>query len=268
MAEQKRANVTNSYWCGKPGKIGPPRQPNLPGPQNYCSEIAWRRNAPQQPKWSLAIKPEMVIGGVVPSWVNSIPGPKYSVNPDTYKQTMPSWSIPGRGNIPGGPLALQGMIKHECDQLYKQAVKDMPSGAGTMSSPQLLDQRASFGICGCNLAQFANLGRTGSVASLPASRILQSSGKSQLCSVGSRRTGRTGLTGVSSASLRDAVALEVAKQMQPSRDDLVLPLRNERQAKTRQQRLEDLLSHAQDSFEAEPRAPIHTRFCALAPSCR
>jgi len=45
------------------------------------------------PKWSLGTKPAMISGDSVPSWVNSIPGPKY--NPDVYKakKKPPSFSI-------------------------------------------------------------------------------------------------------------------------------------------------------------------------------
>lgn len=248
---------TNSYWCGK---SGPHPLPSLPGPSNYRAEIAWRRNEPQAPKWSLGTKLEMVPGGVVPSWVNSIPGPKYRPNLDKFTNEPPAWSIQGRTNIPGGPLALQGRVEHEVGQQYRQLAKGMnPSVNGcTMSDTQLLDQRASAGICGCftPLAERHATGRlrdltgSGSAASLSASRILRSSGRSQVCSVGYHRrgvTGATGLSGVSSTSLKNAVLLEVAKQTQPLRDDVIQPLRNGQQAKTRQQRLEEILQRAQGS---------------------
>merc|ERR1712216_913467 len=183
---------------------GPHPRPALPGPLNYRAEAAWIRNAPQQPKYSMATKPEMVIGGVVPSWVNSIPGPnKYSPNPDTFLNVPPAWSISGSRKIPGGPLGLQGRLEHECGQQYRQVAKDLnQAGDGrAMSDSQLLDQRASYGCGICSIGCFtppAERRATG------ASRILQSSGRSQVLAPKSRRgcTGGTGLSVVSSASLQ------------------------------------------------------------------
>lgn len=45
------------------------------------------------PRWTLAGKPEMVIGGNVPSWTKSIPGPKYDYKTDVYKEKPPVWSM-------------------------------------------------------------------------------------------------------------------------------------------------------------------------------
>lgn len=50
------------------------------------------------PVYSMRTKPEMVIGGVVPSWVNTIPGPKYKYDADTVKQRQPVYTMTGRPN--------------------------------------------------------------------------------------------------------------------------------------------------------------------------
>jgi len=42
-------------------------------------------------------KPEMVIGGNVPSWTNSIPGPKYQYDTNTAKERQPVYTMRGRG---------------------------------------------------------------------------------------------------------------------------------------------------------------------------
>lgn len=47
----------------------------------------------QAPKYTMRPKPEMVIGGSVPSWTNSIPGPKYACNADVFKPKHPVYSI-------------------------------------------------------------------------------------------------------------------------------------------------------------------------------
>jgi len=45
------------------------------------------------PQWSMGHKPEMICGEAVPSWVKSIPGPKYVVNTDTFKARAPAWGF-------------------------------------------------------------------------------------------------------------------------------------------------------------------------------
>jgi len=45
------------------------------------------------PKWTLGVKPEMIIGAGVPSWTKSIPGPKYTYATDQYKERRPQWSM-------------------------------------------------------------------------------------------------------------------------------------------------------------------------------
>lgn len=57
-------------------------------------DAGWDATTPNKPpKWSLGTKPAMVIGDAVPSWVKSIPGPKYNPDPDKYKRQPPSFSI-------------------------------------------------------------------------------------------------------------------------------------------------------------------------------
>lgn len=51
----------------------------------------------EAPKFSIAEKQEMVIGGGVPSWTNSIPGPKYTYSIDTVKPRQPVFTMRGRG---------------------------------------------------------------------------------------------------------------------------------------------------------------------------
>jgi len=47
----------------------------------------------RQPVFTLGEKLDMVVGGVLPSWVNSIPGPKYTYNTDTNKPRQPVYTI-------------------------------------------------------------------------------------------------------------------------------------------------------------------------------
>jgi len=116
---------TKNYWLGK---RGPHAVPSQPGPQKYHAEVAWRHTAHQQPKWTLGVKPDMVVGGVIPSWVNSIPGPKYNPDVDKYKHVSPAWSIPARVEYPGGPLALLGAIQKEERFEMRQAQKEQERG--------------------------------------------------------------------------------------------------------------------------------------------
>lgn len=56
-------------------------------------ESAYKQLQKSAPKFSIAEKQEMVIGGGVPSWTNSIPGPdKYKYDTNTYKQRAPNWT--------------------------------------------------------------------------------------------------------------------------------------------------------------------------------
>merc|ERR1712216_266800 len=55
------------------------------------------------PKFSIGEKLDMVIGGTIPSWVNSIPGPKYSYNTDDFKNRQPVYTI-------GAKLPTEGEI--------------------------------------------------------------------------------------------------------------------------------------------------------------
>eukprot|EP00931_Biecheleriopsis_adriatica_P121518 TRINITY_DN96591_c0_g1_i1.p1 TRINITY_DN96591_c0_g1~~TRINITY_DN96591_c0_g1_i1.p1 ORF type:complete len:282 (-),score=54.42 TRINITY_DN96591_c0_g1_i1:53-898(-) len=62
----------------------------------------------RQPVFSMRTKPEMVIGGSVPSWTNSIPGPKYVTNVDSFKPRQPVFSMPGRGKAMVDEAAKKG----------------------------------------------------------------------------------------------------------------------------------------------------------------
>lgn len=67
--------------------------PPLPSAQAVLKGIKATREV--APVWTMRSKPEMVIGGVVPSWVNSIPGPKYKYDLNKVLPQAPSASIRG-----------------------------------------------------------------------------------------------------------------------------------------------------------------------------
>jgi hypothetical protein len=68
----------------------------------------------QGQSWTMAEKPVMVIGGPVPSWINSIPGPKYEIETNNYKQKAPNWSMRGKpemvigGAVPSWQKSIPG----------------------------------------------------------------------------------------------------------------------------------------------------------------
>jgi len=64
---------------------------------------ASRKNAPA---WSIRQKVEMISGGNVPSWVNSIPGPKYYVETDKFKHRSPVYSIGHSSRVQGSALEM------------------------------------------------------------------------------------------------------------------------------------------------------------------
>lgn len=51
---------------------------------------------PSAPRQTFGTRPEMVVGGTVPSWTNSIPGPKYKYDTDLIRQRQPVFSMGGR----------------------------------------------------------------------------------------------------------------------------------------------------------------------------
>merc|ERR1711924_410783 len=65
--------------------------PAIPTTDQLDPGIRATRKMP--PKWSLGTKPEMVIGGNIPSWTNSIPGPKYTYDTDKFKNRQPCYHI-------------------------------------------------------------------------------------------------------------------------------------------------------------------------------
>eukprot|EP00929_Paragymnodinium_shiwhaense_P122805 TRINITY_DN9593_c0_g1_i1.p1 TRINITY_DN9593_c0_g1~~TRINITY_DN9593_c0_g1_i1.p1 ORF type:complete len:272 (+),score=46.17 TRINITY_DN9593_c0_g1_i1:147-962(+) len=66
------------------------------------------------PSWSLRTKPEMVVGGGVPSWTKTVPGPKYNYDINTVKPRPPSFSIGQKtemvigGDIPSWKASIPG----------------------------------------------------------------------------------------------------------------------------------------------------------------
>jgi hypothetical protein len=77
--------------------VGAPSAADIERGLNFSKPVA--------PKWTMRVKPEMVIGDVVPSWVASIPGPKYVYNIDVTKPRQPVYSMgygPPRSSLGGG----------------------------------------------------------------------------------------------------------------------------------------------------------------------
>jgi len=57
------------------------------------------------PKWTMRAKPDFVVGGQVPSWVNSIPGPKYNCNADVFKTKQPVYTMRMKPEVVVGALS-------------------------------------------------------------------------------------------------------------------------------------------------------------------
>jgi len=53
----------------------------------------WKNTHKIAPQWSMGVKPEMISGDAVPSWVKSIPGPKYAIETDKFKKRAPAWAF-------------------------------------------------------------------------------------------------------------------------------------------------------------------------------
>lgn len=88
---------------------------------------AYNNTKKAPPHFSLVSKPEMIPGEPVPSWVKSIPGPKYAFDTDSYKTRRPVWSMGGKlkseadlmkvrspGPVYGG-AAMDAKKQEQCD---------------------------------------------------------------------------------------------------------------------------------------------------------
>jgi len=73
----------------------------------------------KQPVYSMRPKPEMVIGGGVPSWTKSIPGPIYSYDTNSFKEKQPVYSIRGRGDDDFGNKNAKDAPQISTEQLMK-----------------------------------------------------------------------------------------------------------------------------------------------------
>lgn len=81
---------------------------------NEMLETGYRASQPAPPQWTMGIKPAMVIGGSVPSWTNSIPGPKYMYDTDQFKKRQPVYTLGTKpemvigGSIPSWTNSIPG----------------------------------------------------------------------------------------------------------------------------------------------------------------
>lgn len=259
--------LDKSHWCGK----SEPKVPRVLGPHSYQAEAAWRQTAPQPPKWSLGARTRVA--------TDDRPTPIYNPDPNTNRQVPPSWSMGAKDSSAGGLLAAQARIEKEFKNDRRLRLKElavqgnsptMEFGMRTMSSPLL--QAGAEHLATPHLLEHRGSLPTGSLACLPTSRLLQSSGRNQMCSVRSQRSGCAGNVGpsvLSSASFRksvsNAVRLELLKQMLlPAAEEqggvagraahvreesqpVAEPFRKALQPVARQQRLEGILQRASGS---------------------
>lgn len=88
--------------------------PSPKGPSTDAMEKGWAQTTLQTPKWKIGEKLDMVIGGTVPSWTNSIPGPKYSYDTNLFRERQPVFTIGQKldmvigGNIPSWTNSIPG----------------------------------------------------------------------------------------------------------------------------------------------------------------
>lgn len=94
------------------GGDGTPPKPSSPTMEQI--DAGYRQVLPGIPKWSLGLKPAMVIGGPVPSWQASIPGPKYAYSTDIIKERQPVYTMREKpamvigGNVPSWTNSIPG----------------------------------------------------------------------------------------------------------------------------------------------------------------
>lgn len=105
----------------------------------------------RSPQWSLATKPEMVVGGGVPSWTKSIPAPgTYSYPTDAYKNRAPTYTmrvkpeivvggvVPSWGKtIPGPKYAYDSNVIKQRQPVYSMPGRPKAEKSLTASAPAL-----------------------------------------------------------------------------------------------------------------------------------
>jgi len=97
-------------------------EPVPPDPKDTDKAFAATRKMP--PSWSMRGKPAMISGDAVPSWVRSIPGPKYNINTDAFKRRQPSWGF-SRANERGKDAQGRTMSKQRAASAPQLASNEM-----------------------------------------------------------------------------------------------------------------------------------------------
>lgn len=128
--------------------------PTLTAPTNEQVDAGYRATTSQPPKWSLGVKQEMIIGDSVPSWVKSIPGPKYNPDCDKYKRKPPCYTIGEKlglvigGEIPSWVNSIPGP-KYHCDtDKFKNKQPVYTIGAKLKTEGEIMSTRSPGPIYG------------------------------------------------------------------------------------------------------------------------
>lgn len=147
-------SLDRSYGCIKP--TSPKYSMHLKPDMVIGGEvISWTRSIPgpkyvystdsikhASPKFTIGEKQEMVIGGNVPSWTNSIPGPKYAYNIDTFRPRQPVFTM-------GGRSASEGKISKDAPQPSALDAKALETAVNfTKNKPPSFSIGAKVPVCG------------------------------------------------------------------------------------------------------------------------
>lgn len=106
------------------------------------TDAGYRQCMPQPPKYTIATKQEMVIGGSVPSWTNSIPGPKYKYDIDVIKERQAVYSIGEKidmvigGGVPSWTNSIPGPKYSYDSNVFKERQPVYTMGGTGRGSPK------------------------------------------------------------------------------------------------------------------------------------
>jgi hypothetical protein len=124
------------------------KQERSPVPASLeAMDKALEASAKSSPKYTIATKQEFVVGSGVPSWIKSIPGPKYTYDQDQFKKRQPVYTIGTKldmvigGGVPSWTKTIPapGHYQYDTDKYKKRQPvytigEKLPSEADIMST--------------------------------------------------------------------------------------------------------------------------------------
>lgn len=126
MTSEREAKdaMSDTKGASRPASAAPSRR----GATLEQLDKGYRQTKSRAPQWHMAGKPKMISGDAVPSWVESIPGPKYTVDVNKFKKQSPAWTISNssKKSRPSSAPAEGRASAESIERGFKATTKSMP----------------------------------------------------------------------------------------------------------------------------------------------